>query len=123
MNLTQDEVLQILKLLDNSAFEELDLQMGALKLTVRRKGAARVSPDRAAEEKQPTGSPSERSKAGAKCQQNLVPTRPAPPAPTEELEAGLIQITAPILGTFFRRPAPNEPPFVEVGTFVVEDDK
>ncbi|MCJ7595980.1 MAG: hypothetical protein MUO52_14535 [Desulfobacterales bacterium] len=50
MNLTQDEVLQILKLLDNSAFEELDLQMGELKLTVRRKGAARVSPNRAAEE-------------------------------------------------------------------------
>ena len=50
MNLTQDEVLQILKLLDHSAFEELDLQMGELKLTVRRKGAARVSLDRAVEE-------------------------------------------------------------------------
>ena len=50
MNLTQDEVLQILELLDQSAFEALDLQVGELKLTLRRKGAAGVSPDRAAEE-------------------------------------------------------------------------
>ncbi len=78
MNLTQEEVLQILKLLDNSAFEELDLQMGELKLTVRRKGRAKVSPERAAEEKQSTGSLDEGSKAASKCQQNLVPIRPAP---------------------------------------------
>lgn len=38
------------------------------------------------------------------------PSAPAPPAGTE--------VRAPLVGVFYRRPAPGEPPFVEVGTRV-----
>jgi acetyl-CoA carboxylase biotin carboxyl carrier protein len=30
-------------------------------------------------------------------------------------EDGLIRITSPMVGTFYRRPAPDQPPFVEEG--------
>jgi oxaloacetate decarboxylase alpha subunit len=33
----------------------------------------------------------------------------------EEKEAGIAYITAPIVGTFYRAPAPDAPPYVEVG--------
>jgi acetyl-CoA carboxylase biotin carboxyl carrier protein len=37
-------------------------------------------------------------------------------------EEGLLKISSPMLGTFYRRPAPGSPPYVEEGTFVKEDD-
>jgi len=37
-------------------------------------------------------------------------------------EEGLITINSPMVGTFYRAPAPDAPPFVEVGDEVKEDD-
>jgi acetyl-CoA carboxylase biotin carboxyl carrier protein len=39
-----------------------------------------------------------------------------------EQEKGWSPIRAPILGTFYRRPSPEEPPFVDTGAFVSEND-
>ena len=42
---------------------------------------------------------------------------PAPdlPAPAPEAEPGLTVVKSPIVGTFYRTPDPNAPPFVSVG--------
>ncbi len=42
-------------------------------------------------------------------------------APTPEIPANVKKITSPIVGTFYRAPAPDAPPFVEVGDRVKED--
>ena len=39
----------------------------------------------------------------------------APPASTAT-RSDLLEVTAPMVGTFYRAPAPGAPPFVEVGT-------
>jgi acetyl-CoA carboxylase biotin carboxyl carrier protein len=39
---------------------------------------------------------------------------PAPPAPVAD--AGLREITSPFVGTFYRAPSPEAPPYVEVGS-------
>ena len=44
---------------------------------------------------------------------------PAPAAPVEDA-AGLVDVSAPMVGTFYRSPGPGEPPFVAVGTAVEE---
>lgn len=36
-----------------------------------------------------------------------------PPAPVDPVSA--VRVTAPLVGVFYRRPSPGEPPFVEVG--------
>ena len=41
------------------------------------------------------------------------PSNPPPPVPAAR--ADLIDVTAPMVGTFYRAPAPGEPSFVEVG--------
>jgi oxaloacetate decarboxylase alpha subunit len=37
-------------------------------------------------------------------------------------KTNLIEVTAPMVGTFYRAPAPDAPPFVEVGSSVKEGD-
>jgi len=52
------------------------------------------------------------------------PAEPAPeakPTPEEETAAdNLIEITSPMVGTFYRAPAPEAPPYVEVGSTVTK---
>jgi len=54
------------------------------------------------------------------------PASAAPPAaeetePEEDELAGLVEIPSPIVGTFYRRPAPDAEEFVTVGSEVTED--
>jgi len=52
-------------------------------------------------------------------QQIQQPVAPAPPtaeAKQEEADSKLITIKSPIIGTFYRKPSPDKPVFVEVGT-------
>ena len=44
---------------------------------------------------------------------------PTPEAPTDD-ESNLITITSPIIGTFYRKPSPDKPTFVEVGDIISE---
>jgi len=46
---------------------------------------------------------------------------PVPPAATAPA-ANQKEITSPIVGTFYRSPAPDQPPFVEVGSRIAADD-
>lgn len=40
------------------------------------------------------------------------------PAPSAPAKSNLIDVTSPMVGTFYRAPAPDAPPYVEVGTTV-----
>jgi len=122
MELTEDEILQILKLIEESHFDELHLEMGDLKLIVSKGG--RVS---AARDEPPPTAPTEStdsktSVAEVKKQEAESRVQETEPEATAVLEEGLIPIKATILGTFYRCPEPGAPPYVEVGTFVEEDD-
>jgi acetyl-CoA carboxylase biotin carboxyl carrier protein len=102
--LTGKDVAEILKLLEESAFEELVLETGDLKVALRRGGAApRVSaPAKTVTRPLPSAS---------------IPSQPeiAPPP------SGCVDIPSPLLGTFYRAPKPGEKPFVEVGQVLQED--
>lgn len=52
----------------------------------------------------------------------LAATAPAPAAPSSELapEAGVTQVTSPIVGTFYRKPNPSAENYVEVGDKVTK---
>lgn len=118
MTLTQDEVLQILKLIEKAPCGELYLEMGGIKLEVRKgKGMAGnqedlkvLSSESVIPEKSPieTEAPEERQ------------TNPED-AGAPEAGEGLLAIKAPVLGNFYRRPEPGAPPYVEVGSLVDEN--
>jgi acetyl-CoA carboxylase biotin carboxyl carrier protein len=104
MKLTHDDVDRILKLLEASAFDSLDLEIDGLKLSLRRHGGpAALSPA-------PAPAPGMGTTVGTVAS-------PAPPAPP----AGATDVVAPVLGTFYRAPKPGAPAFVELGATVVPD--
>jgi len=118
MKLTEDEVIQILKLVEESRFDELNLEMGDLKLHVRKSGCmgtgAMGSPNPVTEASK-EGHPHRAKEVESK----VVVLREKEGSAPEE---GLVPIAAPMLGTFYQRPAPGSPPYVEVGTYVKEND-
>jgi acetyl-CoA carboxylase biotin carboxyl carrier protein len=98
VTLTAKEVAEITRLLEESSFDELYLELDGLKLSLKRGGAVG------------TGHASAPTPA------------PAPTVPAAVPTASAAQdIPAPLLGTFFRSPKPGAPPFVEVGSPVEED--
>ena len=121
MELSEDDVLQILKLIDESTFDYFQLEVGELKITVSKgepiplpgasaPAAQAPTPARAAAAPQPAPAPAAAAQAQAKA---------APK--TAVIPEGMVPITAPLLGTFYVAPEPGAPPFVQVGATVTED--
>ena len=127
MTITYDDVQNILKVIDSSALEEIHLELGEFKLVVRRHGApgaaspisesapARVAT--AAPAPAPTAARAGAAPAGAV---PAVAGRPVGVRPTPRTKG--VEVQAPMVGTFYRAPAPGAPPDVEVGSMVKEDD-
>ena len=119
MHFSEDDIVQIIKLVDESKFDELRLESDDLKLVVRRAG---VCASHTTEEKI-VQSGTQKTDSG-KALSKSVPAQEESGSSSEEKEAseeGVLPINAPLLGTFYRRAEPNAPPFVEVGTLVDED--
>ena len=121
MDLKHQDVREILKLIDSAEhLDEIELTMGDFRLHVVRHGAGGAAVQRPAPVARPAGAVAAPAAA--------VPAAPAPvasPAPqaaAQTVPPGIVAIRAPMLGTFYRAPAPNEKPFVEVGQRVKADD-
>jgi acetyl-CoA carboxylase biotin carboxyl carrier protein len=131
-SINQEDILLILKLLEESKFDDLCLETGNLKLIARKQGSGG---SRAGEEfsfEQRVSSPASQRVAPEGRNQDLesqvlVPgskesgPMEGPVLPPENRD-GAILIHAPMLGTFYRSPKPGASPFVEVGQMVTEDD-
>jgi acetyl-CoA carboxylase biotin carboxyl carrier protein len=104
VSLTAADVAEIMRLVEQSGFDSLTLEMDGIKLSLRRGGSAEQPP--------PT-------------MQAPVPTvKAAPPVVTAAppvTDPSLHDVPAPLLGTFYRSPKPGAPPFVEVGAQVEEE--
>jgi len=109
MTLTARDIAEITRLLEDSSFDELELEIDGLKIHLRRngdiprflaKGDRPQSP--AAESNEPRPLPETATSRGK-----------SPPT-----DPDLTEVRAPLLGTFYRAPKPGAPPFVEVGADV-----
>lgn len=118
MELTEDEVTQILKLIEESSFDELNLTMGDLKLVVRkRSGSSTVREESLI--KAPTESViTEKPVIELRKEKPESKVQEIKEKAGEILEEGFLPIKSPMLGTFYIRPAPGAPSYVEVGSFV-----
>ena len=118
----QEDVIQIMKMVKESIFDELRLETGNLKLVIK-KGSETPDlyqkPERGAQE-QVSSTVFEHRKGEAKDVE--VPLQKPSPQPSDGEEEGFIAIKSPLLGTFYRSPKPGSPPFVKEGQYVNEDD-
>jgi acetyl-CoA carboxylase biotin carboxyl carrier protein len=122
MDLTEDEVNQILKWVEESSFDELDLAMGEMRLVVRkRRDGSSVKEEVVGKAPNQAGVPEPAGMEAGK-EKPLRSVRGMEGRAGESLEEGLSAIQSPMLGTFYRCPAPGARPYVEVGSFVEEGD-
>lgn len=134
MELTHDDVVRILELLERSNVEYLEIETGGTRIVADRSGtttrarggvpatagppahvasAAHVAPAAPPAPSAPEVEPPPPAPAAA-------PAQPGGTASGTAAAAGLVTVTAPVLGVFFRAPEPGAPAFVEVGSQVQE---
>ena len=110
MQLNHDQLHELLALLGDSDIQELKLEGDDFRLEVRRNlpGVAPAAVVQAAAAP-PQALPLPAAAAP------LPATPSAPPPPAAATRGDLLEVTAPMVATFYRAAAPGEPPFVEVG--------
>jgi acetyl-CoA carboxylase biotin carboxyl carrier protein len=113
MELTPDDVRDVLRVLDSSGLAELHLELSDLTLTVRREGAAGWTA-----EEQVTRAPVIEPVEGHDGRSG---STGAEKTGTADIAEGLVVVRPPLLGTFYRAPQPGAPPFVDVGDDVDEE--
>ncbi|UCG39333.1 MAG: acetyl-CoA carboxylase biotin carboxyl carrier protein [bacterium] len=104
------EIREILKLLERYDVQDFSLQRGDNRIRIRKGG---VTEEAAAVRYREVPTREAPPRAAA-------PPAPEPAAPSEALTVGERQflVTSPIVGTFYRAPSPESPPYVEVGGMV-----
>jgi acetyl-CoA carboxylase biotin carboxyl carrier protein len=109
-----DELRQLLAVFSQTEITELTLKHKDFELTVRKEGrgdrSSMIDPGTVAV-------PAPLLPQVQAVVPPPLPVSPVPSAPTPSPLANdrLVDITSPMVGTFYRSPAPDEPPFVDVG--------
>lgn len=119
MALTAKDVAEITRLLEESSFDELYLEIDGVKLSLRR-----GSPGAVASKPEPSAAqPVERSFRAAPGVPPLSPPEGPAPRPgtlTPSADGAVRDVPSPLLGTFYRAPKPGAAPFIDVGSLVEE---
>ncbi len=101
MSLTDDDVREILRIIDESDLDELEIETDGFSLYVRRGRGG--------------------GEASSRAPQHRGAREDASPPPVTAPGDGMITIEAPMLGTFYRAEGPGREPFVDVGSEVGPD--
>jgi acetyl-CoA carboxylase biotin carboxyl carrier protein len=106
-----DELKQILDLARDHELNELELEGEGYKIRIKKGGQVVVSHVQAvaAVPAPPSAGPAAASAPAGQA---------APTVPAMDVDAELAIVTSPIVGTFYRAPEPNAPPFVQPGDAV-----
>ncbi len=99
MDFNLEQLRELLKILNETDITELTLESGDLKLSVRKSDSPVVPAP------------------GVVSPTPIVAVTTVPETPVPD-NRKLMDIVSPMVGTFYRSPAPDEPPFVELGEVV-----
>mgnify|MGYP000418647397 CR=1 FL=1 len=115
------EIQSLIKFVAKSGASEVKLEMEDLKITIRT-GTHTSGNEPTYVQQIPVA---QAQMAPAQQVQNEAPVAAATPSNAEEAEdaeSKYITIKSPIIGTFYRKPGPDKPSFVEVGSEIAKGD-
>jgi acetyl-CoA carboxylase biotin carboxyl carrier protein len=112
MNLDHEELHRLLATLAESDIQEFRLEGEDFCLEVKRN--LEISSDSITSNKRITSEDIDSPPPQSKIDATPVPSTPPPSVPGSRSD--LVEVTAPMVGTFYRAPGPEEPPFVEIGS-------
>ena len=107
------EIQNLIKFVANSGVAEVKLEMDDVKITIRTTLEGNVS------EATYVQMPAQPAIQPVTVPQQIAPAAVTPTAPANE-NANYITIKSPMIGTFYRKPSPDKPLFVEVGSTVAK---
>ena len=110
------EIQNLIKFVANSGVAEVKLEMDDVKITIRTTLEGNVTEATYVQQL-----PVQNALPQAAAPQQIAPAAAAPEAPVAQ-DAHYITIKSPIIGTFYRKPAPDKPMFVEVGKSIAKGD-
>ncbi len=130
MKIDLDQIRDLLNVVSSTDVSELTIEFGDQRITVKKDlGSKNVSVNAASSNNYAdsnSGGGQNNSGSSKSSAQSSAPVAPAPapaPAPTpapappkaEEPQANYLQITSPMVGTFYRAPSPGAANYVEIG--------
>lgn len=110
------EIQNLIKFVANSGVAEVKLEMDDVKITIRTTLEGNVTETTYVQQM-----PAQATLQQAVAPQQIAPVAAAPEAPVVE-NSHYITIKSPIIGTFYRKPSPDKPMFVEVGKTISQGD-
>lgn len=113
------EIQSLIKFVAKSGASEVKLEMEDIKITIRT-GSTSATPETTIVQQIPMAQAP--VAAPAPLQETPAPAAPAADKPAAEDDSKYITIKSPIIGTFYRKPSPDKPAFVEVGSDIKQGD-
>jgi acetyl-CoA carboxylase biotin carboxyl carrier protein len=110
------EIQNLIKFVANSGVAEVKLEMDDVKITIR------TTLEGSATETTYVQHMPAQGIQQAVAPQQIAPAVVAPEAPAVVENAHYVTIKSPIIGTFYRKPSPDKPMFVEVGSTIAKGD-
>jgi acetyl-CoA carboxylase biotin carboxyl carrier protein len=119
-NMTDLDFLRgLIDAVDHSGIDSLEINRSGTRIRIAKTPAAAVSPFPSYPQVAVAASQPAASQAAAAADAAPVATTAAPSeAPPEK--SNLIEVKSPMVGTFYRAPAPDAPPYVELGSAVTK---
>lgn len=112
------EIQNLIKFVAKSGASEVSLEMGDIKINIKTDKGEAVAPVAAIQQVAPVAVAPVAEPVAAPA----TPVAPATPTPAVDTAADGHTVKSPIIGTFYRKPSPDKPNFVEVGDRVAEGD-
>ena len=110
------EIQNLIKFVANSGVAEVKLEMDDVKITIRTTLEGNVTETTYVQQM-----PAQQALQQAVAPQPIAPVAAAPEVAVVE-NVHYITIKSPIIGTFYRKPSPDKPMFVEVGKTIAKGD-
>ena len=114
------EIQSLIKFVAKSGASEVKLEMEDIKITIRT-GSTGSAPETTIVQQIPMAQ-APVAAAPMPVQETPAPAAPAQDAAPAEDDSKYITIKSPIIGTFYRKPSPDKPAFVEVGSEIKQGD-
>lgn len=113
------EIQSLIKFVAKSGASEVKLEMEDVKITIK---TGSSTPETTIIQAAPVAAAPQIAAAPAPVTQPAAPAAPAPEAPAADDDSKYVTVKSPIIGTFYRKPSPDKPMFVEVGSTIKAGD-
>jgi acetyl-CoA carboxylase biotin carboxyl carrier protein len=115
------EIQSLIKFVAKSGASEVKLETDDIKITIRT-GSAGTGSEPTYVHQIPMTAPPAVSGTPPAAAENTQPQTETPVKTEAKDDSKYITIKSPIIGTFYRKPSPDKPPFVEVGDSISKGD-